>query len=118
MIRGIQGAGEGDPRICYDPKFAITSTPGATNDAGRFTPDVKLFDVQQVQILRGPQGALFGAGSHGGTLQTIFNKPDLDEYYGTVGTDFGAIAEGTQNVRPNGTVNIAARRKRLRHRGW
>ncbi len=67
VIRGIQGAGEGEVGIYYD-EFAITSTPGATNDAGRFTPDVKLFDVQQVQILRGPQGTLFGAGSQGGTL--------------------------------------------------
>jgi outer membrane receptor protein involved in Fe transport len=105
VIRGIQGAGEGEVGIYYD-EFAITSTPGATNDAGRFTPDVKLFDVQQVQILRGPQGTLFGAGSQGGTIQTTFNKPDLDEYSGTVATDFGTITHGTQNVRFNGAVNL------------
>jgi iron complex outermembrane recepter protein len=104
VIRGIQGAGEGEVGIYYD-EFPITSTPGATNDAGRFTPDVKLFDVQQVQILRGPQGTLFGAGSQGGTLQTTFNKPDLREYSGSVAADLGTIAHGTQNVRFNGTLN-------------
>ena len=104
VIRGIQGAGEGEVGIYYD-EFPITSAPGATNDAGRFTPDVKLIDVQQVQVLRGPQGTLFGAGSQGGTLQTLFNKPDLHEYGATVGTDLGAISRGTSNVRFHGTVN-------------
>ena len=104
VIRGIQGAGEGEVGIYYD-EFPITSTPGATNDAGRFTPDVKLIDVQQVQVLRGPQGTLFGAGSQGGTIQTTFNRPDLQNYFGTVATDFGTISRGTQNVRFNGTVN-------------
>jgi len=104
IIRGIQGAGEGEVGIYYD-EFPITSTPGATNDAGRFTPDVKLVDVQQVQVLRGPQGTLFGAGSEGGTIQTLFNKPDLHEYVGSVATDFGTISRGTSNVRFNGTFN-------------
>lgn len=105
IIRGIQGAGEGEVGIYYD-EFPITSTPGATNDAGRFTPDIKLIDVQQVQILRGPQGTLFGAGSEGGTLQTIFNKPDLQNCSGDLSADVGDVSHGTQNTDVNGTVNV------------
>jgi iron complex outermembrane receptor protein len=105
IIRGIEGAGEGEVGIYYD-EFPISSTPGATNDAGRFTPDIKLIDVQQVQVLRGPQGTLFGAGSEGGTIQTIFNTPDLGKYSGTVATDVGSISHGTENVLVNGTVNV------------
>jgi iron complex outermembrane recepter protein len=105
IIRGIEGAGEGEVGIYYD-EFPITSTPGATNDAGRFTPDIKLVDVQQVQILRGPQGTLFGAGSEGGTIQTILHKPDLGNYSGTLSADVGDVSHGTQNVDVDGMVNI------------
>jgi len=105
IIRGIEGAGEATVGIYYD-EFPITSTPGATNDAGRFTPDIKLVDVQQVAVLRGPQGTLFGAGSEGGTLQTTFNKPDLRNFSGSVSTDVGEVSHGTQNVDTNGVVNL------------
>ena len=105
IIRGIEGAGEATVGIYYD-EFPITSTPGATNDAGRFTPDIKLVDVQQVAVLRGPQGTLFGAGSEGGTLQTLFNKPDLREFSGTVSADVGEVSHGTQNVATSGVVNL------------
>jgi iron complex outermembrane recepter protein len=42
-----------------------------------FTPDLDLFDVSRVEVLRGPQGTLFGAGSVGGTVRYITNQPEL-----------------------------------------
>lgn len=43
-----------------------------------FTPDVDLFDVSRVEVLRGPQGTLFGAGSESGTVRYITNQPQLN----------------------------------------
>src|SRR6185295_16624381 len=48
-----------------------------------FTPDLDLFDLQRFEILRGPQGTLFGAGSLSGTLRYITKQPQLGTFGGT-----------------------------------
>jgi len=42
-----------------------------------FTPDIDMFDMNRIEVLRGPQGTLFGAGNVGGTVRYITNQPQL-----------------------------------------
>ena len=67
-----------------------------------FTPDMDLFDVSRVEVLRGPQGTLFGAGSLAGTVRYITNQPELgvQRLFGEVE---GSMLDGGS---PGGNVKV------------
>lgn len=69
-----------------------------------FTPDMDLFDVSRVEVLRGPQGTLFGAGSLAGTVRYISNQPELG-----VRSTFGeAAADALAGGSPGGDLKLGA----------
>ena len=82
-----------------------------------FTPDMDLFDLNRVEVLRGPQGTLFGSGSIGGTVRYITNEPNLEDMEFTAqgtgrlvdGGDFGGDIRAMVNVPvAEGAVAIRA----------
>jgi iron complex outermembrane receptor protein len=64
-------------------------------------PDIGLFDVNRIEILRGPQGTLYGEGSLGGTIRIFTNKPSFDSYEGKI----ELIGSSTENGGGNGDFN-------------
>ena len=48
-----------------------------------FTPDLDLYDLDRIEVLRGPQGTLFGAGSSSGTVRYITAQPNVGEFGGS-----------------------------------
>ncbi|WP_232476248.1 TonB-dependent receptor [Flavisphingomonas formosensis] len=105
VIRGIQGPGEPMIGTYYD-ETPVTGMIGASNDAGGSTPELRLFDVNRVEVLRGPQGTLYGSGSMGGTLRVIYNKPALDKVEGMADASLSNTHEGGWNYEVNGMVNV------------
>ncbi|WP_395671312.1 TonB-dependent receptor, partial [Phenylobacterium sp.] len=76
-IRGISStAGTSTTGIYLDDTPIQVRTIG--NSSGNAYPAV--FDLERVEILRGPQGTLFGAGSQGGTVRFISPLPSLTDY--------------------------------------
>lgn len=69
-------------------------------------PDVDLIDMERVEVLRGPQGTLYGSSSMGGTLRYITNKPETDEFYGAVELGLESTDSNDIGYRANGFVNI------------
>jgi len=77
-----------------------------TNGTYQGVPDFNLFDVERVEILRGPQGTLYGEGSMGGTVRFISNKPDPTAFDVAVDLRGGSITEGGNEYNLNAMVNI------------
>src|ERR1700736_5875043 len=60
-----------------------------------FTPDLELFDLDRIEVLRGPQGTLFGSGSEAGTLRYITNQPKLGAFEGMADASVELPRDGT-----------------------
>src|SRR5262249_5655863 len=62
---------------------------------GDGTPGLRLHDVARVEVLKGPQGTLFGSGSMDGTLRVITNRPELTTVSGLVDGQLATVQGGT-----------------------
>jgi iron complex outermembrane recepter protein len=91
QIRGVAAAEtDGDPTIgFYLDNFAF-SLPGRP-----YAPAVDFYDLQRVEVLRGPSGTLYGLGSLGGTIKVLTNDPDLYAVQGSARLT-GNITDGGQ----------------------
>ena len=70
------------------------------------TPDVRSFDLERVEVLRGPQGTLYGASSLGGTIRILTNDPAHNEFGGKVDISYSGTDGGDNNHAVKAAVNI------------
>jgi outer membrane receptor protein involved in Fe transport len=87
IIRGITSNGAGTVGVYLDD---VVITGANEQDGGGQQSDVKLFDLERVEVLKGPQGTTFGSGSLAGTIRYITAQPKLDRFEGTVNTSLRA----------------------------
>ena len=88
-IRGIALGSQLDtnsPVGSYFGEAPVTGLGPQVNGNQAGNADIKLVDVQRVEVLRGPQGTLYGSGSMGGTLRIIPRAPNMQRVEGSVAT--------------------------------
>ncbi|HEX2494498.1 MAG TPA: TonB-dependent receptor [Steroidobacter sp.] len=69
-------------------------------------------DLARVEVLRGPQGALFGAGALGGAVRLIPNAPDPEGTAGSVAATLSETAHGDGNYEFEGVLNVPVAREK------
>ncbi|WP_227878876.1 TonB-dependent receptor domain-containing protein [Caulobacter segnis] len=104
VLRGVYGAGEATTGLYYD-ETSMTGPVGTTADPGVMIPELALADVDRIELLRGPQGTLYGSGAMGGALRILFKHPDLDANGATIGASLTSASHGGQAGGVTGTLN-------------
>ncbi len=72
----------------------------------RFNPNLKLYDLERIEVLRGPQGTLYGAGSMAGAVRMITRKPDPSAFDASTSLSTSMVADGGTGYAFDGMVNV------------
>ncbi|MFT5838378.1 MAG: iron complex outermembrane receptor protein [Flavobacteriales bacterium] len=94
----LSGIG-GEPTVAFYLDEAPITTPGRNID-------LYAVDLQRVEVLKGPQGTLFGASSQAGTVRLISNKPELDLFSAGGEIGMSSTKNGGMSNKSEGFVNI------------
>ncbi|TDF34942.1 TonB-dependent receptor [Alteromonadaceae bacterium M269] len=107
FIRGITPGRTGlrVSGLAAEPSTALYFDEAPISTGGR-NIDLYAADLNRIEVLKGPQGTLFGASSQAGTVRLLPNKPALDEFEvgGTIG--FSSTRGGEDSRQTEGFVNI------------
>ncbi|QDE27991.1 TonB-dependent receptor domain-containing protein [Paremcibacter congregatus] len=82
----------------------VDEIPVSTNPI--FELDLRLFDLERVEVLRGPQGTLYGQGSAGGTIRFITKSPDLEEFGGHADIESSFTKGGEASQKIQSVINV------------
>jgi iron complex outermembrane recepter protein len=101
-IRGISSAAGQSTVGIYLDDVSLTTR----NLYSQGAPEPKFFDIDRIEVLRGPQGTLYGASSMGGTIKVITNQPNTEEYQGSFYSELSGTDGGGLNYTATGVVNV------------
>ncbi len=100
-IRGISSQAGSATVAVYLDDISLSTRNLYTEGAA----EPRIFDLQRVEVLRGPQGTLYGASSLGGTIRFLTNQPSLTGFQAEAFTE-GANIKGGYNWTARGVVNV------------
>jgi iron complex outermembrane recepter protein len=79
---------------------------GAQADGAFFSANVDTYDLQRIEVLRGPQGTLYGAAAEGGIIKYVTNLPNLNKVEGDVSLGGQFVDGGSNAGNIKGMINL------------
>ena len=104
-LRGINTGGVASTVGVYVDETTFGSSSGLANGA-ILTGDFDTFDVARVEVLRGPQGTLYGASSLGGVLKYVTYEPQFDSFEGRVRGSYESVSDGESSYSGAAMANM------------
>jgi iron complex outermembrane recepter protein len=105
-IRGVTTGSGTNPTVGVTiDDVPIGSTAGFTYSS-QLVPDIDPTTLERVEVLRGPQGTLYGAASLGGLLRYVTARPKMNEFSGRVQVDSLSMSAGGEGYGARGSANI------------
>lgn len=101
QIRGIASGTTGDATVGYYVDDVPFSVPNL-----QLAPPSRLFDLERVEVLRGPQGTLYGQGAMGGTIRMVTASPNYDDVIGRAQIEGSTTAGGEGSYAFDGVFNV------------
>jgi outer membrane receptor protein involved in Fe transport len=102
VIRGVSSTSGASTVGLYLDDVSIT-IPNLYRDGAI---ELRLPDIERIEVLRGPQGTLYGDSSEGGTIRTITQAPDMTRFSGAASGDVSGTERGGANYGFSGMVNV------------
>lgn len=106
VLRGVNTGGVSSTVGVYVDETPFGSSSGLVNSA-ILTGDFDTFDVARLEVLRGPQGTLYGASSLGGVVKYVTNSPQLGQNGGRARLSVESVKGGELGFNTAGVVNAA-----------
>jgi iron complex outermembrane receptor protein len=105
-MRGMTSSGGNSSTVGFYLDDTPLSAPASAQN-GKVVIDPNLYDLNRIEVLRGPQGTLYGAGSMGGTIKLVPNAPNPNEFEASGQLILGGTHGGNSvDATENGMVNL------------
>ncbi|TCP36694.1 TonB-dependent receptor [Sphingomonas sp. BK235] len=105
VLRGINTGGVASTVAVYQDETVFGSSSGLVN-GGILAGDFDTFDVARIEVLRGPQGTLYGANALGGILKFVTNKPEFDRIELRARGSVEAVKGGRESYLGSAVINL------------
>jgi iron complex outermembrane recepter protein len=104
-MRGLTATGGFSPTVGFYIDDAPLTAPSQAAQ-GKVVVDPDLYDLNRVEVLRGPQGTLYGSGSMGGTIKMVTNPPQLNTVAASAQTKESGTDGGGFNYGGSAMLNL------------
>jgi iron complex outermembrane receptor protein len=111
-LRGVAAMSSGATVATYIDDVPVGSS-GIYQGANSLMLDLLPYDIDHVEVLRGPQGTLYGAGAIGGLLKFVTRAPDLSSMETRLGLGVRTVQDGTQDYNARFASSVPLQEDRL-----
>ena len=104
IVRGISSRAASPVGVYFNE--AVLTANNTTNEGGGRNAEIKLYDIERIEVLKGPQGTLYGANSMAGTVKIISKRPQFNEFDSYVEGLLSTTEKGSESYNGSAVLNM------------